>query len=127
MKKFLSILLALFLCLSFCSCAGSTSTSSESTKIESSNDAIFAVKKDSYTKSRICIGLGFKFYYEKSLEYGTCKATMNPDKSWDVILYGNMTGFYDDAKTDIDILGFVMTATVSEYGEVISANVEKIN
>lgn len=122
MKKILLIFLAFAMCFSLCAC-GSKTTTSKSTKITSSAEAIAAVKNDINTENRICRGLGYKFY--KDPDYGTCTATKKSDGNWEVTLHGKMWGYYDDAKIDLDINGFVLTATVSEEGTILSASAKK--
>ena len=121
MKKILLVLSALAMCILMCACDSSSTI--EDTTISSSSEAIYAVKTDINTESRICNGLGYKFYKEP--DYGTCTASQNSDGSWDVTLHGNMWGYYDDEKTDLDHCGFVLTATVDEDGTILSANVKK--
>ena len=123
MKKLLLAILASVMCLSMCACGGNDNSYEKDTTISSSFEAINTVKNDINTNSRISRGLGYKFYKEPS--YGTCTASKNSDGSWDVTLMGNMWGYYNDTKTDLDHCGFILKATVSENGSIISAYAEK--
>ncbi len=124
MKKVLFILLSIIMCVAVCACDSGSSTT-EDTTISSSEDAIYAVKSDTFTEQRICSGLGYKFF--KTPNYGSCYATQNSDGSWDVTLKGNMWGYYNETKTDLDLCGFELNATVSKDGKVTFDSVEKVD
>ena len=95
-----------------------------SIKVYSESQAISLVKNRYGLNEQIARTLGFKTYAPP--EYGICSANKDTDGSWNVSLKGNMGGFIDDYRMDLEYYKFEVTASVLETGFVIFS-VEKID
>lgn len=116
MKKALSFIFVLALCLSLCACGGSGKSDN---KINDSDQAIRAAQNDDYIQYAIARKAGLKFY---SIDWGTCTAKLvdkGGDKYWKVTLKGNVSGYTDDQKTNRKYaIGFTQEAYVYANGKV---------
>ena len=118
MKKAISLILALLMCLSLCACGGSPSSAKEEEKITTSYAAIAKVKSYGLygLENKIAGELFFKRF--AAPKYGSENAKQNADGSWSVSLKGNMTGYTDEYATKVDTKTFSVSATVREDGTV---------
>ena len=124
LKKAMCLFIAMLMICSLCAC-GSSSSASDEKKIETSNQAINAVKESGMgIDQKIARILDFTEFYDP--DYGTTTASQNSDGSWTVVLKGSMMGYVDEYKSDLKSYKFEVKATVTETGEVTSF-VEKVN
>lgn len=125
MKKIITYLVAVFMCIFLCACGSSTTsdnTETEEKKITTSSEAIYEVKNHYPSNSMFSLDnqiageLHFKSYH--SPKYGSENATENPDGSWTVTLKGNMSGYTDEYGRDLSTRNFTVNATVTADGDV---------
>ena len=119
--KLLSLAMAFVLLITLCSCGNSSSSSSVNT-IDSESEAIAAVKDSFNIEQRIASAAGFAWFGNP--DYGTSQAEEKGDGYWRVTIKGNLSGYTDEYKTDLDIKKFTVAATVDSEGNVSNFDVE---
>lgn len=143
MKKILSLLLMLTICLSLCSCGDSTSdatditpeqpekvqyngiTSQETADTETSDppeftksDAISIAKDSALVRLSI---QGGRFHQVKKLDYTDSEVTKITSKDgielYEVTLKGTVLGYVDDYNTELKIWCFTVVVTIGNDGK----------
>ena len=136
LKRVFCLMLVLLIISSMCACSQESSENTShsdgqySSTIDSSSDAIKAVKNYMSgtalsVEQQIAAKLGFNNFY--SPDYGTQTAEKSYDGSWEVTLKGKMSGYTDDYRNDFETSNFEVTAKVSEYGAVSNIRVKRVS
>ena len=115
MKKALSLILAIIMCMSLCACSGSKYKDT----IDPEDEAISAAKGSTgYLGTAYCIASELDFMFYSDPNYGVCTAEKNDAGDWTVTLKGNISGYTNETKTDFHRCGFEYTTTVTVDGRV---------
>lgn len=121
MKKIFALILVLALCLPLCACGGEK-IKTEGDAIQEVRDELRACGDSRETYSFVAYGIGLKVYYNNSVN-ADWRATKNELGVWEVTCSGTMTGETSAGKEKT--YKFLVTATVTENGDVKGLRVEK--